>query len=151
MSRLLVASVLILSASLAKADLHFADVWSRATAPGLQTGAVYFVLRNDHAEGDRIVGVETDRSARVELHQTIEEGGNSRMVHTPEVRVPANGEVIFEPGGRHVMLMGLNEALVEGEVFTITLLFERAGPITLEVDVRAPTTMGHDHDHGHSH
>ncbi|MBS3786313.1 MAG: copper chaperone PCu(A)C [Gammaproteobacteria bacterium] len=145
MFRLLIALVFIASASLAQAEMHFEDVWSRATAPGLQTGAVYFTLRNDRAEGDRMVGVETDRAARVELHQTVEEGGNSRMMHTPEVRVPANGTVIFEPGGRHVMLMGLNEALTEGEVFTITLLFERAGPITLEVDVRPATYMGHSH------
>lgn len=147
MHRLFFALILMAAAGLAQAELHFENVWSRATAPGLQTGAVYFTLRNDAAEGDRMVGVETDRAPRVELHRTIEEGGNSRMVHTPEVRVPANGTVLFEPGGRHVMLMGLSEALAEGEVFTITLLFERAGPITVEVDVRSPTTMGDGHSH----
>lgn len=140
MRRLATALVLLATATIAHAELQIIDVWSRATAPGLQTGAVYFTLRNDQPQGDRIIGVETDRAARVELHHTIEEGGNSRMLHTPEVRVPGNGQVVFQPGGRHVMLMGLTESLTEGEVFTITLQFERAGAMTLEVDVLSPTT-----------
>jgi copper(I)-binding protein len=76
--------------------------------------------------------------------ETIEGGGNSRMVHTPEVRVPAEGEVVFEPGGRHVMLMGLTESLREGETFELTLELEHNGPVTLTVNVLPPTAMGAD-------
>mgnify|MGYP000724552927 CR=1 FL=1 len=146
--RLAALALLLLTAGTAGAEIVVKDAWSRATAPGLSTGGAYFHLLNSGERGDRLIGVHSDRAPRVELHQTIEEGGNARMVHTPEVRVPANGELVFEPGGRHVMLMGLSEALTEGETYQITLELERAGAIPVQVEVRAPTAMGHGHDHG---
>ena len=148
LGRLAGIGLLIASIGVASAEIRIHDAWSRATPPGHPTGAVYFELVNDSRRGDALVGVRTTRAPRAELHRTIEEGGNARMVHTPEVRVPANGELVFEPGGRHVMLMGLSEALTEGETYQITLELERAGAIPVQVEVRAPTAMGHGHDHG---
>ena len=140
----LLATFMIAVTGTAHAEIVINGVWSRATAPGLDRGAVYFELENTGRRGDQMIGVSTPRAPRAELHQTIEEGGNSRMVHTPEVRVPAEGEVIFEPGGRHVMLMGLSESLREGETFDLTLELEHNGPVTLTVDVLPPTAMGAD-------
>lgn len=144
LATILIATVLFAGVTAASAEIRVEGVWSRATAPGLDRGAVYFALENTGRRGDRLVGVSTPRAPRAELHQTIEEGGNSRMVHTPEVRIPAEGELIFEPGGRHVMLMGLDNALTEGETFDLTLELEREGAVTLTVDVLAPTAMGAD-------
>ncbi len=146
-SRWAVMIALMIGMTAASAEVTIHDAWSRATPPGHPTGAVYFKLVNDSDRGDRLIGVRSDRAPRVELHQTIEEGGNARMVHTPEVRVPANGELIFEPGGRHVMFMGLQNSLVEGETYDIVLELERAGDITVNVTVRAATAMGDDHGH----
>ena len=140
----LLATLMIAAMGTAHAEIVINGVWSRATAPGLDRGAVYFELENTSRRGEQLIGVSTPRAPRAELHQTIEEGGNSRMVHTPEVRVPAEGEVIFEPGGRHVMLMGLSDSLQEGETFELTLELERNGPVTLTVDVLAPTALGAD-------
>lgn len=157
LSRLSIAAICLLAPALASAEITVEGAWSRATAPGLETGGAYFHLTNTGSRGDRLVGVRTDRSPRVELHQTIEEGGNARMIHTPEVRIPAGGELIFEPGGRHVMLMGLETPLQEGERYEIVLELERGGDLPIDVEVRAPTAMdaghdhGHDHDHSHGH
>ena len=140
----LLALLMVTGMATANAEITVEGVWSRATAPGLDRGAVYFELENTGRRGDQLIGVSTPRAPRAELHQTIEEGGNSRMVHTPEVRVPAEGEVVFEPGGRHVMLMGLTESLREGETFELTLELEHNGPVTLTVDVLPPTAMGAD-------
>jgi len=134
----------------ASAQIEVREAWSRATPPGHPTGAVYFELVNDARRGNALVGVSTDRAPRSELHQTLEDGGNSRMVHTPRVRIPAEGRVTFEPGGRHVMLMGLDTALAEGESYSIRLELEEGDAIPVEVDVLAPTAMGsggHHHDH----
>lgn len=146
-SRWAAAAILSFAMTAASAEISVHDAWSRATPPGHPTGAVYFKLVNDGDRGDQIIGVRSDRAPRVELHQTIEEGGNARMIHTPEVRVPANSEVIFEPGGRHVMFMGLQQSLVEGETYDIVLELERAGDITVPVVVRAATARGDDHGH----
>ena len=85
----LLALLMVTGMATAKAEITVEGVWSRATAPGLDRGAVYFELENTGRRGDQLIGVSTPRAPRAELHQTIEEGGNSRMVHTPEVRVPA--------------------------------------------------------------
>jgi len=139
--RYALAGLLMIIMSAAQAEVSVLEAWSRATPPGHPAGGAYFRLVNDSDRGDRVVGVRTDRAPRVELHRTIEEGGNARMVHTPEIPVAANSELIFEPGGRHVMLMGLTEALTEGETYEIVLELERAGEIPVTVEVRAPTAM----------
>ncbi|RZU99704.1 copper chaperone PCu(A)C [Spiribacter vilamensis] len=131
-------------AGAAHAEIVIEDVWARATPPGFDKGAVYFELTNDSPRSNALVGVSTERAPRAELHRTIEEGGNSRMVHTPRVAIPAESEVIFEPGGRHVMLMGIETALTEGERFTIRLETEDGGELAVEVQVLAPTAMGVD-------
>ncbi|AGY92661.1 hypothetical protein SPICUR_08695 [Spiribacter curvatus] len=131
-------------AGAAHADIVIEDAWARATPPGFDKGAVYFELRNDGPRSDALVGVSTDRASRAELHRTLEDGGNSRMVHTPRVSIPAAGQVLFEPGGRHVMMMGIESALTEGETFVIELETEDAGPLAVTVDVLAPTAMAAD-------
>lgn len=145
---LLVGAMSLLVSTQASAQtLRIENVWARATAPGLPTGAVYFEIINPSNRGDRLVGVRTERAPRAELHQTIESGGNSRMQHTPRVRIPANDRVHFAPAGRHVMLMGLTQALAEGEQFSLTLVFENAGPRQISVPVLPPTAMSADHSH----
>lgn len=126
------------------ADIAVHDAWSRATPLGYPTGAVYLEITSDGPRADTLVSVGTQRSPRAELHRTIEEGGNSRMVHTPRVSIPADARVQFEPGGRHVMLMGLEQALREGNSYQITLTFEDAGALPVELAVRAPTAMAYD-------
>jgi copper(I)-binding protein len=125
------------------ADIRVENAWARATAPGLPTGTVYFDLINTAARGDQLIGVSTARAPRAEIHRTIESSGNSQMVHTPTVRIPAEQSVTFAPTGRHIMLMGLTQALAEGERFTLTLAFSSAEPIVVEVEVKAPTAMDH--------
>ena len=131
-------------AGAAQAEIVIEDAWARATPPGFDKGAVYFELSNDSPRSDALVEVNTDRAPRAEMHRTLEEGGNSRMVHTPRVTIPAEGEVIFEPGGRHIMLMGIEAALTEGERFTVRLETEDGGELPVEVQVLAPTAMGVD-------
>ena len=65
---------------------------------------------------------------------------NAVMVMVPRENVPVNagGQVAFQPGGLHVMLVGLQQDLQPGDHFTITLNFEKAGPVNLDVAVREP-------------
>ena len=151
LARLVAVGLLTAGIGTASAEIMVHDAWSRATPPGHPAGAVYFELVNDGRMGDVLVGVSTERAPRSEIHRTIEEGGNSRMVHTPRVRIPAEGHLSFEPGGRHVMLMGLEQALAEGETYEIVLELEDGGELPVTVEVLPPTAMGsggHQHDHG---
>lgn len=125
------------------------QVWSRAMPPSAPTGAVYFTLRNPGDKPDRLVGVQTPRAEKAELHTHVHKGEVMRMERIDTVDVPAGGEVSFKPGGNHVMLFKLSEPLVAGEQFPLTLIFENAGEVTVEVSIQdqAPESNGNGHMH----
>jgi periplasmic copper chaperone A len=101
-------------------------------------GAAYMLIRNTGSEGDRVVAAQSDVASAVELHTTIEEGGVARMRPLDAIDVPARGEALLAPAGMHIMLIGLTQALSPGDTIELTLQFERAGPIRLQVPVRQP-------------
>jgi len=114
--------------------------WSRATVPVVPTGVAYFVLRNSSQEGDRLP----------ELHTHIHEGDVVRMRKLDAIEIAPASTVALEPGGLHVMLIKLKQPLVKGQSFPLTLVFERAGSVTIQVDVRDITdTSSSQTSHGH--
>lgn len=112
------------------------QVWSRAMPPTAPTGAVYFVLRNPGETPDRLIGVKTSRAEKAELHTHVHKGEVMSMERIDSVEVPAGGEVAFKPGSSHVMLFKLSEPLVAGEQFPLTLIFEHAGEVTVDVAIQ---------------
>ena len=115
-----------------------------------ETGAVYFKVINPGPEADRLLRVETAAARAAETHESIEENGVVRMLARPEgFEVPAQGELVLEPGGRHVMLIAPQAAKAAGTI-ALTLHFERAGAIEVQAELSAP--MDHEHmDHDHEH
>lgn len=106
-------------------------------APG--TGAVFMRLVNDGPQADRLLAGQTDVAAVVEIHETVMEGEVMKMQMLPEgLEIPARGEVALRPGGYHVMLIGVRDDLEIGQRFELDLQFERAGTVTVEVEVRQP-------------
>lgn len=131
----LVVLVLTACGASGSGELGVNDVWAR---PGLADGnsAVFFVIDNPGAE-DFLHSASSDVAGAVELHKTVMEDGNMKMMHQMNVPVPT-GETIFKPGDLHVMLIGLNNDLKPGDTFTVTLDFEKAGEKTLDVVVKEP-------------
>ena len=117
-------------------NVAIADPWSRAMPPNAPNGAAYFRVRNRSGEPDRIVSVRTDIAETVELHTHDMEGGMMQMRQVESIEVPAAGEVLLKPHGLHVMLFGLNQPLVDGESFNLTVVFEKAGELDLTVDIK---------------
>ncbi len=119
--------------------------WSRLLPPSAPNGAAYFELANRGPEADRLLGAATPRANKAELHTHVHDNGVMRMREVEGgVAVPAGQTVRFAPGGLHVMLMGLNAPLAKGERFPLTLRFEKAGEVKVEVVVEdgmaAPAT-----------
>jgi copper(I)-binding protein len=100
------------------------------------TAAVYMTIANGGAEGDRLLGGTTDAAQAVEIHDMADADGMMQMRLLPEgLEIPGGSQVVLEPGGLHVMLFGLTRELPNGETYALTLEFERAGEVTLEVPV----------------
>ena len=114
------------------------------TLPGMTTGAVYLVaIRNEGERADRLLAASTTMAERVELHQMQMDGDVMRMRALPEIEVPARTTVSLRQGsadGYHLMLFGLRRQLIKGDRFALTLRFERAGEIQVEVWVEAQRT-----------
>lgn len=130
--------------------------WSRPTAPGASMGAVYFVLEASGPEADRLIAAETPVAKRVEFHVHVMEDGVARMRPIEAVEVTPGSPTIAQPGGLHLMLIGLKQPLAEEETFPLTLTFEKAGRIEIEVYVeqKGATEPSHmpgmeGHEHGH--
>lgn len=139
------------------AGIAVSGAWARTTPPVVSNGAAYMTLSNGGASADRLVSAETGVAGRVEFHEHVMENGVAIMGEVESVELPAGAEAVFEPGGRHIMLMGLDGPLAAGERFTMTLTFERAGEITVDVPVHRERPehahsgdrpeMGASHDH----
>ncbi len=127
--------------------------WARATATPRQTGAAYMIIRNRGAEPDRLLGARSGEAASVTLHDSsVDAQGVARMREAKLVEIPAGGEAHLAPGGVHVMLDGLKTPLFEGVSYPLTLVFERAGEVGVEVEVQgaaAPPDHGGGHHQGH--
>lgn len=128
-------------------QLHIEHPWSRALPPNAPAGAAYFVVQNHGAEGDRVIGASTPRAARTELHTHVHMGEVMKMQKVDSVAVPAHGEARFEPGGNHLMLFGLSQPLVAGERFPLTLEFEKAGKVEVEIAIEAEAPKSEHHQH----
>lgn len=120
------------------------------TAATAQAAAGYFAVVN-RGEDDRLIGVRAD-FPRVMLHNIEETDGVAKMIHVDAVDLPAGEVTPLQPGGYHVMFMGLNGDPFEvGEEIPATLIFENAGEIDVVFNVEARKTEAEDHsDHsGH--
>ena len=115
--------------------------YARATLPGQRTGGAYLRLEN-RGGADRLVAVRAGVSAGVELHDMRMEGDVMRMREVDAIEVPSNQAVVLQPGGLHIMLVGLKAPLKEGDRFAMTLRFAQAGEVTVEVAVEAVKAAG---------
>jgi copper(I)-binding protein len=94
------------------------------------------LIHNHGSEPDHLVGVASPVADRVEVHTHTEVDGVMRMGPVEEpVEIPAGRPVLLERGGLHVMFLGLHEPLEDGELIPLTLSFEQAGDVTVEVPV----------------
>jgi hypothetical protein len=110
--------------------------------PG-RPGAAYFTLRSNN-DPTKIVSVTSPKIERIELHETREENGISRMAPIRDTVFPAGGVMEFKAGGRHAMLFGIDPAVKAGDKIPLTFTFEPVPAVTVEAEVRAAgTRAGH--------
>ena len=133
-----------------KGSLEIEHVYATATAPGQPNGAVFIKrLKNSGNASDRLVGGKSNAAKSVEVHQMVMDQNVMKMRDIPGIELPARGRISMDRGSRdgyHLMLMNLTRPLVEGERFNMTLMFQQAGELEVEVEVLKPRGA-----HGHRH
>jgi len=123
------------------------DAYARSAGKMAKAGAAFFMIKNETDHDDRLIDVKSIAAKKVELHTHVDQGGGvMKMVHVEDgFAIPAGGMHMFKRGGDHVMFMGLNSAWEQGDLLPLTLVFEKAGEINLEVqvDLERQETMDH--------
>ncbi len=124
-------------------DLSIEGAVARASIGNAPTSAVYMTITTS-GDPDRLVAATSPAAQAVELHASLQEGGVSKMQRLEAVPVAADAPAHLEPGGYHIMLIGLAAPLDEGATVPLTLTFEKAGEVTLDVPV-SKDVAGHMH------
>lgn len=118
-------------------DITIEDAYARSMGGIGASGAVFFDIKNAGTEADRLVSAASDVAKMVELHTHKQDAaGVMQMIAVPEgFEVPAGADHLLARGGDHVMLMGLTRELADGDMVTLTLTFEKAGEVKVDVPV----------------
>ncbi len=122
--------------------IEVSNAWARATAGKAGAGAAYFEVRNHGGESDRLVSAKTSASRMASLHTHIMKDNIMRMERVDGLEIPAGGRVTLRPGGYHLMLMGLAGPLIRGHGYDLSLTFEKAGTMTVELIIMGPGARG---------
>lgn len=143
------AAVSLAATAWAGGEIKVDDAYARSSGKNAKAGAAFMMIVNQGEADDRLIGVQSEVAARVELHtHKIDDAGVAKMVHVEEgFVIPAGESHMLKRGGDHVMFMGLTEPFEHGETVPVTLIFEQAG----EVKVEIPVDLERQDDGAHSH
>lgn len=135
----LIVAAAVVTARIAAADSQFGIVidapWARASILQSRPGAAYLTIRNTGAARDRLLAVSSPLAEHAAVHAMERTGDTLRMHALPDLAIAPGATVVLEPGGMHLMLVGLRRKLVEGEELPLVLKFERAGHIEVKAAI----------------
>ena len=139
-------------------ELQISGGFSRATLPNAPVGAGYLTILNTGPNDDRLVSASSPVAGVTQLHEMKMVGEVMNMAELPDgIPIPAGSTVTLQPGGLHIMLMELNQPLAEGTLVPVTLTFEKAGTIEVQLAVgainadEAAHAGGHENTASHEH
>lgn len=128
-------------------SLEIGHPWARATPPTAPAGGGFLTITNTGTTPDRLIAVRTPVASSAQVHEMKMEGNVMRMREVDGgLAIPPGATVTLAPGGLHLMLMGLKAPFKQGEKVPVTLVFEKAGSIDVELAVVAMgATPAHEH------
>lgn len=133
------------------------DAYSRITAPTVKMGAAFMEITNNGTKDDVLLGAKADVAKKIEMHITsVDKEGVMKMHEMKDgIPLPAGKTVQLQPGGLHIMLMGLKSPLKLNDTYPMTLTFKNAPEKTIKIEVNNGkvtdmSTVEMDHSH-HDH
>ena len=127
-------------------SLEITAPWTRATAPTARSGGGFMTITNKGTTADRLVSARSTVSDKVEIHEMQMDGSVMRMRELAKgLDIPPGATVMLKPGSYHIMFMELKAPLAKDAKVPVTLVFEKAGSIDVQLDVQAMGAMPHGH------
>ena len=129
--------ILQLLATPALAELTVKNGYVRSLPPSVDNTSAYMTLHNTSEQAMELTGAKTPLAGTVMLHTTMNHDGMLHMQHVSSVSIPAQGELVLESGGMHMMLMDLKQHPKPGDEVELTLLFADGTRQTVKLQVRS--------------
>lgn len=148
-----VATLLFASFSINAQEIQVNDAWARPTPPIMRTAAIYLEVTNNGETIEKLLSasISPTLAKKTEFHKTVVKNEVAKMVHQKDgVKLPPKSRVTFEPGGLHIMLLGMQKPLIEGTEFEIELELTNNKKILVPVNVMNKSgkkEMDHSHHH----
>lgn len=112
------------------------QAWVRPAAAGAET-AGYLTITGAAGQADSLLSASSPGAGTVELHEvSTDTSGMTGMHAIKRIDIPAGGTVRLEPGGFHLMIMGLISELAVGGTLELDLVFEHAGKVVVQAEIR---------------
>lgn len=113
------------------------DAWVRPTPPGSDAAAIYVTVGNETDDDSAILGASSSRCTIVVPHTTTIDDGVASMDEAldADLALPSGGRVTMQPNGLHLMCLGLDDPLLEGERIDVTLDLADRSPVDITVVV----------------
>lgn len=134
-------------------NLRIEGAWTRATPPQASAAGGYVTITNEGDTDDRLSGGSANGIDKVEIHEMAMDGDVMKMRPLADgLPIPAGETVTLEPGGLHLMMMGLSDPFKAGDTIAVSLTFEKSGSVTIMLPVqplgaKGPADGATDHSH----
>lgn len=142
MKKILLSTVLLLTSHLAAAEVNVDGAYVRAVPPGQMNSAAFMQLGNNDNQDLSLIAATSDAAKNVELHTHTQDNGVMRMRQISEIKLPSKQQVTLQPGGMHIMMIGLTRNLIVGENISLSLTFSDGSQQSLQVPVKEVMPMG---------
>ncbi len=137
LSSLVLVAPLALAACGDPAPTYIDQAWVRLSPNKDSPSAGYFVVHGGDAP-TQLRGVLTDYALKVEMHESMNHDGMAMMQPVESVDIPAKGTVAFAPGGKHLMLWGVNDTAISRGKMTLTFLLANGDRLLVDAVIRKP-------------
>ncbi|MGW8204258.1 copper chaperone PCu(A)C [Sphingomonas bisphenolicum] len=135
------AAPMLLGACGDPAPSYIDQAWVQLSPNKDRPSAGYFVIHGGDA-GTQLRGVLTDYALKVAMHESIDKDGMVTMEAIDTVDVPAKGQVAFAPGGKHLMLWGINDTAISRGKMQLTFLMGNGDRLLVDAVIRKPEAAG---------
>ncbi|HEX7742347.1 MAG TPA: copper chaperone PCu(A)C [Sphingobium sp.] len=132
-----IAATLTLAACGDPAPTYIDQAWVRLSPNKDTPSAGYFVAHGGDAD-TQLRGVLTDYALKVEMHESMNHNGMMSMKPIDSIDIPAKGKVAFAPGGKHLMIWGVNDTAISRGKMTLTFLLSNGDRLLVDAVIQKP-------------
>lgn len=143
MKKILLLTLFIITGLFAKIEVE--NPYVREVPPNMPNSAVFMKIENESDKRVDLISASSDVAKNVELHTHSMVNGMMKMYRVEKITIEANSETSLQPGGFHIMLIGLNKKLKESDIVEVELTFSNGEKIQIKAPVKKIKSMKMNH------